>query len=666
MGLELPTIYEGLNIEDVNTVNNNVTGNKISILQGTGLPGGNGSSQDSANIGSLYLRRDAEISNSQIYYKWISTNNQSDWKVLPSKDYVDKIIQTLSTGLIDGGMITINATNNTKFDVSAGIGIIVDNYTNPLTPTYQIVTWPAMIGVQSLYYNVSQRSFIAINSSGGIVQKSDKYTNQEYRENIVIGFLGHATFTSIINTRHSANAIFDASLRFTDFTNGIGAINLEGNVYSPNGANLKLNKTAGKIHRVGTSFHTNKKSPDIDESSTETNILFRYSHRLVTGFLVLGTVSDVNPNYWDNGSGTLQIVPPNFWTIQIIKYNSGSLAGTAGTRIEVGQELFPTKESALSVLPTPQHIHNPAFVDSTIRGYLIVKAGATALNNTNQAIFYEAGKYVEALNNPRVFETLQTTYDNSLNPEIITNSTNGSLNIKEGSGVGGSLLIGQDQNSNIVFNLDVSGNITTTGLFNTRNISADGLTIDNLVTEVNSIETSLGNTVNSNGTWLGFSGSNFLNPATSISNAFTILDSKLYTPVLVRHNGSVVQTFSTPTIILFNSLLMQDSIYTYSNGVVTIGFTASYRIVICLALDNTTNNRSTSETYVTVNGVELIASKLYGYHRDSSNGKTTISFAVNASLNAGDQVSVVARVFSGTGVLQTVPNSSRLTIQKSI
>lgn len=575
--------------------------------------------------------------------------------------------KTLSTGLLTGGAISINISNNTKFDVSAGVGLIVDNYTNPENPTYQVITWPAQIGVQSLYYNTAQRSFIAIDASGSVIQKNSKYTSQEHRDNIVLGLLGHTTLTSIINVRHTPNAVFDPTARLTDLANGIGAFNISGNIYSPNGSNLKLNKTSGLIHKIGTNFQTDKKSPDIDESAAETISQFRYSYRNGAGGFVVGsTVTDINPNVWDNDSGTLQTVSANNWTIQLVKYMSGSLSGTPTARIEVGQTTYPSKEAALSILPTPNHEHNPAFVDGTLRCYLVVKAGATDLTDTNQAIFYEVEKFYDTLNNPKVFATLQFAYENSINPEITTDTSRGAISIKEGSGVGGNLLEGYDDTDAQVFGIDVSGNITPVGLVDGRDVSVDGTTLDNLVTEVNAIESSVGSIVNSSGVWVGFSGTNSLDPSTNITNALTILDSNIYSPFVHRHNGVLSQTFTAPTALLLNTSVREDGVFTYNAGIITVSLASWYRIIVNITLANTTNNRVTSESYLTLNGSEIVGTKAFGYHRDINSGNTTVCIAGNIQLAMGNQVSVVSRRFSGTGTLQTVQNACRITIQRVI
>lgn len=99
MSLDLFRILEGLQIEDASGVDNSVTaGAHVSILQGTGLPGGDSAQQDSAGIGSLYLRRDAAgPDNLQMFYKWSTGGNSAaDWKTITSKEYVDALAQGLS------------------------------------------------------------------------------------------------------------------------------------------------------------------------------------------------------------------------------------------------------------------------------------------------------------------------------------------------------------------------------------------------------------------------------------------------------------------------------------------------------------------------------------------------------------------------------------------
>lgn len=89
MALDLFRLDLGLSIEDGTT--------EAHILQGAGAPGGDAGSLDSAPIGSVYLRTDAEADNLQFYYKWsIANNSAADWREAASKDYVDAVAAGLS------------------------------------------------------------------------------------------------------------------------------------------------------------------------------------------------------------------------------------------------------------------------------------------------------------------------------------------------------------------------------------------------------------------------------------------------------------------------------------------------------------------------------------------------------------------------------------------
>jgi len=60
------------------------------------------------------------------------------------------IIESTSLLHLDG-LITINSTNNTRFDVPAGYGVIVDNTVNPITKT--TITWTAFTSQATPYLN---------------------------------------------------------------------------------------------------------------------------------------------------------------------------------------------------------------------------------------------------------------------------------------------------------------------------------------------------------------------------------------------------------------------------------------------------------------------------------------------------------------------------------
>jgi len=134
MSIDLFRVQHGLDIE------NDITGKNANILVGDGIPGGDGDVQDSAPIGSFFLRTNTETDGLQVYWKHSNLNNSSaDWKQSADKDYVDAIAAGLSwrepvtvldgttyansaafplTGVIDG--VTLSAGDRVLFtDVTA-------------------------------------------------------------------------------------------------------------------------------------------------------------------------------------------------------------------------------------------------------------------------------------------------------------------------------------------------------------------------------------------------------------------------------------------------------------------------------------------------------------------------------------------------------------------
>lgn len=129
MTLDLFRVIKGLSIQSDDLTTN------VSILHGSGVPGGDGAEQDAAPRGSLYLRTDATADGQQLYWKAFTTNNSSaDWNIVADRAYVDAVVQGLSwrepvrvldsseyvdttefptTGTVDG--VTLNAGDRVLF-----------------------------------------------------------------------------------------------------------------------------------------------------------------------------------------------------------------------------------------------------------------------------------------------------------------------------------------------------------------------------------------------------------------------------------------------------------------------------------------------------------------------------------------------------------------------
>ena len=308
-----------------------------------------------------------------------------------------------STGLMTGGELQFGPPNgspllgspqvSTTVTITAGEGVIVNNYTDPTDPTYTNVAWTEFTDVTVTSLGGADRTFFAINNVGTLLQQTTEFTAEEHRDVIHIGTAGHANHTNIVAVRSNPHAAFDPNVRLGDLAEAIGAFNVTGNVYENTGGGVTVDKTVGESYRLGNNFHTSKKSPDITEDAIDTTLSFNYSYRNVvdgTSFTLTTKTTLIDAGNYDFlGDGTLTALPANDWQVQVIKH----FPGGAGHRIEYGQTKYGTPEQAIADIPDVNHIHNPAFAEGIIRSYLVVRGGATDLSLIADAQFIEAGRF---------------------------------------------------------------------------------------------------------------------------------------------------------------------------------------------------------------------------------------------------------------------------------
>ena len=216
----------------------------------------------------------------------------------------DVLAQITGTGIVNGGILSINA-DPTKFDLSAGFGYIINNYTDPYTPTVNYVTWNASTAVVDSKLASDGVTNIAINIGGGIVQQDTEFTLEQSRDLIILGKTIHASRTIITNVSTNTRFINNLPDDSYDLARSLGVINVFGNVYTPDGANLKLDKSEGRLHRVGISYGTSRQNPNTYNVSSQLALSFRYRYRDVTpgAFLDTAPLTNIDPNNYDNGTG---------------------------------------------------------------------------------------------------------------------------------------------------------------------------------------------------------------------------------------------------------------------------------------------------------------------------------------------------------------------------
>lgn len=298
------------------------------------------------------------------------------------------VSQISSTGLISGCLLSVNDSDPAKYDMTSGVGVIIDAYTDPANPTRTVVNIPARTGLTPEYIATDATSYVFANSSGALVYNNYGSTPEDRRDLISIGWIDHTDNATINSVKVQPLDTTSVGSQLNDFFISFGPFNVSGNVYGPTGS-LQILRSAGETFDSNANYENDRKSPHILTTSLEDPCDIYYYYRDGVGDWVNdnAVVTNVDPNYYDDGSGTLASVPSGNWTIQVLAF----YAQTLSNDIQYGQTVYASKEAAKSALQDAVDI-NPYNSFDTFRGWLIVKQGATDLTNTAQAEFIAAGK----------------------------------------------------------------------------------------------------------------------------------------------------------------------------------------------------------------------------------------------------------------------------------
>lgn len=346
----------------------------------------------------------ADISDTDVKTKYESNPNTNAFT-----DF-DKELSAIdsSTGLISGGVISVNGGDNTLIDITAGRGVIIDSTTDPDNPTKTEVVWTAKTGVDLTMTadpGDTVAIFLALDINGDIIERSDLATNEQRRDSIDLGLVARIDTDQIlfaVNT--STNIVHNPVSQLHDFFESWGAFNIEGNAFTAFSTNLQIQKSQGKTFRSGANFRNNPKDPHVTTVAAVSPATFNYKKQ--DGVDVDPAATAIDPNQYDNG-GTLTAVASNDWSVQRI-----AMFAEGAIEILYGQKTFDTKGEAIAALSTISFVV-PADSDASIpMAYLVVKQGATDLSLDTQAEFFSLTNVLGISSVTGSTATLQSAYDN--------------------------------------------------------------------------------------------------------------------------------------------------------------------------------------------------------------------------------------------------------------
>tara|TARA_R110000850_G_scaffold101271_1_gene209514 strand:+ start:487 stop:1944 length:1458 start_codon:yes stop_codon:yes gene_type:complete len=304
-----------------------------------------------------------------------------DANLFASQLDLNKTLHTTSTGLSEGGLLSIN-TDTTKFDIAAGFGYIVDGHTDVEIPTSTRVAFTQKLAVVPQFLATNNASYVAIDINGNVFQTAVPLTATQRRNYIRIGLLVHPDRTNIFIVNNIPTINVELGGQVQDILDALGFRSLSGNRVLPaSPTGLELKKEIGTAFKPGANFDTLITQPHSFILALQEPITFKY--RLQNG-LEGSSITNIDPTIYDlNGVFTTLPATATIATVQqIYIFQEGDV------RIQPGQTIYNNLTEAVTGLNSAAFVTEENIANNGLYlGSIAMIRGTTNLSNILQAIF---------------------------------------------------------------------------------------------------------------------------------------------------------------------------------------------------------------------------------------------------------------------------------------
>jgi hypothetical protein len=313
----------------------------------------------------------------------------------------ERFIENLETGLLYGGLLSINSGNTATFDVTAGLGVFVNinaTTSSAPAPTVSYASWTAKTGVTLAGLTSADISFVSVNSSGQLVQTTVPFTSSQYETQIPLGALIHPSRSYITFAQSYPHVAYDQAGQSDLFIRSFGPLKISGHDISGYGATLQLSRASGSAYAIGRNYPNDPNSPNLvsDTNANPASVIYRQYRGATSGSWNTVVNTSVDPHYYDNGSGTLQPVPGGRYTIQRVFYFPNS---PTVLLVYYGRATYNSIDTAKAALVFEQFSESQDTSDSAIFcAYLIIKSGISNFSATGDYSIIQGGLFRSTVN----------------------------------------------------------------------------------------------------------------------------------------------------------------------------------------------------------------------------------------------------------------------------
>ena len=317
-----------------------------------------------------------------------------------------------NTGVRVGGLVTFTP-GGTTFDVGQTSGEIKDS------TGYVAIDFPGQTNIPIIAFTGS--IYVYIDKNNTVQQQTTAPTAEEFRSKLFLIRLAISTNSgTIVASEQLINTLTGSLNTLRDYISFVASPKKGLNI-SPN-TDLTFQSSAGEIFELGGNFSVNPDSPNIKQFPAINSVSFFYVNRTTTYNSNQATIDVLN---YDNNGVQTQLSNNRFKIETVYKFNSGN------TLIQQGQNQYTSIDAAQNAINSRDVALNPAVLNGTRIGWIIVAKNATNLSDPAQAKFIQD----TGVSNTSVLPTGVLFANNNLSDVVNTATARSNLGLAIGTNV---------------------------------------------------------------------------------------------------------------------------------------------------------------------------------------------------------------------------------------